>query len=372
MGMVRKRVSKNGVVSWQIDYADPYGKRVRISYPKKRQAEAELGKRISLIAENRYLDIKKDYKTRFGELADAYGEFCKIDRPKSYLNAKGTYIGSFKTFFGEQTLLANIQYKDLEDYRSHLKLKPVGKGKERTPAAINREMSCLHHLFTKAKDWKKIERDPFSDGPSLIIKENNARLRFLNEEEITKLLDTCPLYLRQVVKCAILTGMRRGEILGLKWEQLRNGFVYLEKTKTNESRQIPVSDDLEQVFREIRREKHLTSEYVFTFRGEKMDNAKNSFKSACRRAGIVDFHFHDLRHTAASLLVQRGASLQEVGMILGHKSMAMTMRYAHLGQGQIKRAVNLLNGLTAPSSSVGGEVCHPDVTWAEKRKTETR
>lgn len=89
-------------------------------------------------------------------------------------------------------------------------------------------------------------------------------------------LDACPDYLRRIVRCAILTGMRRGEILGLKWDQVRNGFIYLQKTKTSKPRQIPIGDDLDQLFKEIRRDQHLTSEYVFTYMGEPVQETKRS------------------------------------------------------------------------------------------------
>jgi len=68
-----------------------------------------------------------------------------------------------------------------------------------------------------------MERSPFDRGKSLILKENNKRLRFLIEDEIQPLLDACPMYLRSIVECAIMTGMRRGEILSLKWDQVRSG-----------------------------------------------------------------------------------------------------------------------------------------------------
>jgi integrase len=97
--------------------------------------------------------------------------------------------------------------------------------------------------------------------------------------------------------------MKRREILFLKWEQVRGGLLYLEKTKTNEARQIPGSDGLEavfKVFKEIRRREHPRSEYVFTFRQNRITgNVKKAFAVAVKKAGRVDFHFHDLRDTFA-------------------------------------------------------------------------
>ena len=162
---IRKRISsKTGKVSWQIDYFDPTGKRIRKSFKKRKDAEAELGKRFSLIAENRYLDIKKDYKSTLTELLDKYTE--DYQHQSSFKNAKHKYLENFKEFFGEDTLLANIGYVDVETYRNHLKGKPVSvkkKGKQvivglRKDSSINREMSCLHHVFTKGVEWDMAEK----------------------------------------------------------------------------------------------------------------------------------------------------------------------------------------------------------------------
>jgi integrase len=163
--------------------------------------------------------------------------------------------------------------------------------------------------------------------------------------------------------------MRRGEILNLKWSQVRNGFIYLQKTKTNNARQIPINDDLQRLFEKINpkqdkpKKKNVIrldgtpvenrpseSEYVFNYHGRQVSEVKRSFKKAMEDAGIEDCRFHDLRHTFASHMVMRGASIKEVQEILGHKSLTMTVRYAHLSQEHKKKAVNLLNGLTAPSS----------------------
>ncbi len=368
MATIRKREGKKGV-SWQIDYFDPNGKRVRQSFKKKKDAEAELGKRVSLIAEKRYLDVKKDYKTTLGELLDKYEE--NYQQQASFTGWKAFCLKRFKDHFGEETLLSNIRYVDLDTYHNRLKKIPTGHGTIRKDGTVNREMSCQHHMFAKAVEWEMGERSPFDKGKPLRLKENNERLRFLSQEEIDRLLRECPKHLRRIVECAIHTGMRRGEILNLKWSQVRNGQIYLESrmTKTKEPRQIPINDDLAKLLKEIRRERQFTSEYVFTYginedklKGaepvrkrkkpapvlESLINVKTAFKSALNRADIKNFRFHDLRHTFASQMIMRGATLKEVQEILGHKTISMTMRYAHLSQEQKKKAVNLLNGLTAP------------------------
>jgi len=141
--------------------------------------------------------------------------------------------------------------------------------------------------------------------------------------------------------------MRKGEILSLKWDQIRDGFIYLSKTKTNDSRQIPINDTLDTVFNRIRKKQQLTSKYVFTYQGKRITSSvKNSFNAAKRKAKIEDFRFHDLRHTFASQLLLHGGDLKDVQELLGHKSMTMTLRYAHLTQEHKRKAVNLINNLT--------------------------
>jgi integrase len=375
MAKIRKRGN-----SYQIDYFDPTGKRVRKSFSKKKDAEAELGKRVSLIAEGRYLDVKKDYKTTLKEIIDKYTE--NYQHQRGFKTGKRFFIKTIQEYFGEETLLANIRYVDLETYRNYLKKKLTQHKTIRTDASINREMSCLRHMFRKAVEWEMIERSPFDRGKSLMLKENNKRFRFLAEKEITELLNECPGYLRNIVECALLTGMRKSEILGLKWDQIRNGFIYLHETKPKESRQIPINDDLEALFDRIKgrgtvyafphsgkpKKQHLNSNDVFTYNGKPIDDVKGSFNNAVKGAGIVDFKFHDLRHTFASQVLLRGGDLKDIQELLGHSTMTMTLRYAHLTQEHKKKAVNLLNGLTATDKGGKNPLCHKTVTSTAKEE----
>lgn len=167
----------------------------------------------------------------------------------------------------------------------------------------------------------------------------------------------------------IHTGMRRGEILNLKWFQIKNGLIYLKKTKTNEPREIPVNDAVQAVFNRRKRNfklrvserKDRQKEYVLTFRGEAVGTIYTAFKAAMKKAGIENFRFHDLRHTFASQLILKGGTLKDVQEILGHKNMTMTLRYSHLTQEHKKNAVSLLNSLPAPKHTEKS-TCHKTVT----------
>jgi integrase len=285
--------------------------------------------------------------------------------------------------------LANISYMDVETYRNHLRQKLTKNGSLRKDATVNRGMSCLSHLFTKAKEWKLIERHPFEDGKSLLLKEDNERVRYLEEDELQALLAECPKHLERIVICAVNTGMDRGELLRLKWEQIQKGFIHLPVYKTRPARKIPVNGDLEQLFKEIRMEQGPGAKYVFTYAASedklkgkrpvrkrkgpvpvpgKIKNIKTAFNSALSRAGIVNFRFKDLRHTFASHMVMRGATMKELQELMGHRDMKMTNRYAHLSPEHKKKAVNLLNGLTAPTKKADS---HEIVTNSKSSSAST-
>jgi integrase len=353
----------------QYNRAPAWRKRSQ-AFAKKKDAEAELGKRVSLKAEGRYLDIKKECTTIFGELVKKYEENFK--HQTSFDNWKKLCLSNFKEYFGADTIISNVRYVDLETYRNHLRQKLTHKRTIRTDATVNREISCLHHLFSKGAEWELLEQNPFGRGKSLLMKENNQRLRFLSQEELKKLLAVSPDHLQEIIICAVNTGMRRGEMLSLKWEQIHNGFIYLQKTKTNEPRQIPINDTLVELFKMIKKQ-NPGSAYVFAYRTSKkdktkasenlkvvkfnntpMNNIKHSFVTAVKKSKIEHCRMHDMRHTFASHLLMNGASLKDVQELLGHKTIEMTLRYAHLSQAHKKNAVNLLNGLTDPLNAT----CH--------------
>ncbi len=164
--------------TWQIDYYSPNGKRVRQSFKKKRDAEAEHAKRISLIAESRYLDIKPPCTTTLSELFAKYTE--NHQHQPSFHAAKKYYIEMFKEHFGADTKLDRIRYVDLETYRNKIRRELTAQGKLRSDAAVNRQTACLHHAFRKAVEWEMVEQSPFDKGGRLFLKENNQRLRYLS------------------------------------------------------------------------------------------------------------------------------------------------------------------------------------------------
>jgi integrase len=162
--------------------------------------------------------------------------------------------------------------------------------------------------------------------------------RYLSTEEIDRLLAVCPAHLKRLVLTALHAGMRKSEILTLRWEQvnLEQRFVLLLDTKNGESRGVPLTETITGVLRELQAEQErfgLSSTFVFpnplTGKPYRHD-IKTSWYTALRKANITDFHFHDLRHTCASYLRMQGVDLLTIAEILGHKDLKMTRRYAHV------------------------------------------
>ena len=241
--------------------------------------------------------------------------------------------------------MTEFNTKIVEEYRS----KRLSLGL--APSTLNRELAILKHMLHRAVDWDLIDEDVLRRVKKVkLMPENNRRLRYLTKEEADRLIKACyetPKchHLAPIVITALQTGMRRGEILRLKWDNIdfKNGYIYVEDSKNKISRLIPMSQTLRQTLSNLPR--HLSSPYVFWHdNGKPYDDIKHSFNKVLKRAGIKDFCFHDLRHTFASWLVMQGIDLTTVKELLGHKSISMTLRYSHLAPSHKQKAIEALDG----------------------------
>ncbi len=160
---------------------------------------------------------------------------------------------------------------------------------------------------------------------------DNKRLRYLEKEEIKKLVDACSEHLKPIIIVALFTGMRKSEILNLKWKDVdfSKRMIYLLDTKNGEKREVYINDIVYSTLLGVKR--NPDSPYVFCKKnGKPYGNVRKSFAAALKNAGVKDFRFHDLRHTFASQLVMTGIDLKTVQELLGHKDFKMTLRYTHL------------------------------------------
>ncbi len=214
------------------------------------------------------------------------------------------------------------------------------------PATVNRKLTILKHIIKKGTDWGMASEETLKRMRKMEKKvEENTRLRFLPVEECQTLINCYAPHLKPIVTVALHTGMRRGEFLRLRWEQidLRHGFILLEITKNSKRREIPIDNTLAEMFNSM--PKGLENVYVFTAprTGEPYKSVQTSFEMASKKAEVRDFRFLDLRHAFASHLVMAGVDLTRVRELLGHKPLAMTIRYAHLAPGHKRREVNMLD-----------------------------
>jgi integrase len=173
----------------------------------------------------------------------------------------------------------------------------------------------------------KVKENPAKKAK--ILKGEVRRTRFILPTEIQRLLSNCADHLKPIVRVALHTGMRKGELLTLKWDQvnLEQGIISLLDTKNHERREVPTNETVKATLKGIERK----GDYVFSNEaGGSFVNLRHSFDTAVRKSGITDFRFHDLRHTFASNLVMEGIDIMTVKELMGHKDLTKTLRYAHL------------------------------------------
>lgn len=319
--------------NWFIDYyANGRRRREKVG-TSKTLAETVLKKRKVEIAEGKFLDIKREQKIKFEEFADEYLEVhCKPNN-KSWYKSDYSNLKNLKKYFAGKCL-HEITPKDIEQYRAE-RLKEVSR------STLNRVLNCLSSLYNRAIEWGKATYNPMTKIK--LFKVPNKRIRYLENEEIDKLLDNCCEHLKPIVIVALHTGMRKGEILGLKWHDIdiKRNIIHLLNTKNGEKREVPMNDVVQKTIIGVL--KHPDSQYIFcNGDGKPYRNVRKSFFTALKRAGIINFRFHDLRHTFASHLVMSGVDLNTVRELLGHKSLEMTLRYSHLSLDHKKRAVDIL------------------------------
>lgn len=243
------------------------------------------------------------------------------------------YVEVFKAFFKRKTF-AEISSMLIEKFKSERRKTPTKAGNPRKPASINRELECLSSIFLMAmrKPHRFISENPCREVTKL--KEENQRNRYLAADEEERLLAACVgdrAHLRRIIILAFNTGMRRGEILSLKWSQVdfQRNFIHLIRTKSGKQREVPINS----IVREELRALQLKGEGEFVFAspmtGRAFTDCKRSFTKARELAGVDDLHFHDLRHTTATRMAETGAEPSTIKDILGHSDIRMTDRYTH-------------------------------------------
>ncbi len=332
-----KGIYKRGNI-WWIRYAGLDGKVIFESSGSRRfrDAEALLIKRRNQIKEGQQPEIKRIANHTFNELATEYLKWA--ERQRSY-RSKAGFVRQLRDHFGNLPL-RRFNTLLVEQFQTER----LNNGNK--PATVNRLTATLKHMIRKAVDWNMVEEETLKRVRRVKqIPENNRRLRYLSKEECEALINACDSHLKPIVITALNTGMRKGEILNLKWDQvdLKHGFILLDITKNGERREIPINETMRATLKGLTRRLDVSHVFYDSKTGKPYQDVKRSFQSALRRAKIKDFRFHDLRHTFASHLVMAGVDLTTVKELLGHKTLTMTLRYAHLAPSHKVKAVDILD-----------------------------
>lgn len=302
----------------------------------------------SAIREGRHFKTVEAKKHTFADLVDRYIKDVLPTKPKQAVRQK-MQLEWWKEKMGVY-VLADITPALIVQYRDELASGTTYRHTQRSPATVVRYMAALSHAFSIAvTEWQWID-----DSPVRKVKkpsEPRGRVRYLDDGERARFLQTCKesnhewLYLCVIL--ALSTGMRHGELMGLKWQDVnsKDGFLILHETKNGERRRVPLSGHGLALLRAHAKVRRIDSPLVFPSdrNPQKPIDLRWHFEKALEAAAIEDFHWHDLRHCTASYLAMNGASLAEIAEILGHKTLAMVKRYAHLSDGHVSNVVASMN-----------------------------
>jgi integrase len=260
--------------------------------------------------------------------------------PAAYKREDGIMAAHLRPFFGDKTRLAAIRRADVQKYITH-------RSGEVSAASIVKELNVLKHLLGLAVEWELIGANPAHGVKS--PKVAPGRVRYLQPTELHAVLKACPDWLRPIAGLAVATGMRRGEVLGLRWLDVdsKGGRIMLPQTKNGEGRIVYLNKLAQAALASLPREDAKPTDLVFVGESITPENVSLAFLRACRAVSISDFRFHDLRHTAASWMRMNGADIHTVALILGHKDLRMAARYQHLSPAFLSDAVKLLDSAFA-------------------------
>ena len=347
MANVEKRTSKDGKITYRVKVRLKGFPTQQATFERLTDARKWAQNTESAIREGRHFKTTEAKRRTLGEMLERYIKDILPTKPK---NSKNTllHLTWWKEELGSFSL-ADISPAMIAEKRDYLASGITKRNTKRSPSTVVRYMAALSHAFTIAvKEWGWLEDSPMRRVTK--PKEPRGRVRFLSDEERMRLLTECKnsdsAYLYIAVVLALSTGARRMEIFGLQWQDvdLQRGFITLHETKNGERRALPLAGHALELMKQHAKVRQMNCSLVFP--GKNFNNhidLRTPFENALKRAEIMDFRWHDLRHSCASYLAMNGASLAEIAEILGHKTLQMVKRYAHLSDAHTSKVVARMN-----------------------------
>jgi integrase len=356
MASIQKRTSAEGKTTFRVQIRLKGFPSQTATFDRLTDARQWIQQTETAIKEGRYFKKSEARKRTLGEAIDRYFKDV-LSHKKNPVN-QTLYLNWWKDALGDY-MLSDITAARIVEKRGELMGSVNQYGRKVGATTANRYTQGLSHLFSVAmKEWEWVDSNPVLNIRK--HKESRGRVRFLSDDERAALLAACKdstnPYLYPVVVLALSTGARKMEILPLQWKDidLERRSIVLHETKNGERRVLPLQGHAYQLIQSLHAQRQLNCAFVFpsdkVTRDDKTGaysyqpiDIRRAWEYAIKGAGIEDFRFHDLRHSAASYLAMNGASLAEIAEVLGHKTLQMVKRYAHLSEAHTSSVVASMN-----------------------------
>jgi integrase len=334
------RKGKNGDVTYYIRYKfQRTDKKERLGSKSRgftrEMAKEALRSRLGDIARGQFNLDKTRRPIPFSKLVEDYREYGAS--AKRAWNKEKHITERFGRHFVNTPLSQVTQWK-IEKWKGE-------RSKEVKPNTVNRELTVIKHMLRKAVEWGMTSNNPATGVKRFTY--NDQRTRFLTVDETRSVLSECGKQVDQpwllpIVLLALHTGMRKGELCGLRWENvhLDRSVITVKQGKTQRVKTVSINEPAREALEWFAANRY--GDYLLMWPwGKRVGSVTvyEAFKRAYIAAGVIDFRFQDLRHTFASHLAMSGADLLTLKDLLGHTNIQMTTRYAHLFQEHKAQAV---------------------------------
>jgi len=346
MATIRQRTNSKGETKYHVQIRLKGHPTETASFSRLTDAKRWVQNTESAIREGRHFKTAIAKQKTLEEAINRY--FADVLSHRKNPANQITYLNWWKSQIGGYAL-ADVSAAIIVEARSKLVGAKNRFGREVGTTTANRYLQALGHLLNVAmNEWEWISQNPVNRIKK--YKESRGRVRFLSEEERESLLTACKEsanpYLYKIVILALSTGARKMEIVGLRWQDIDfdRKVIVLHETKNGERRVIPLQGLALSLMREHAKIRNLHCDFVFPSKSKCQPiDIRTAWENVLMKSGVKNFRFHDLRHSAASYLAMGGATNAEIAEVLGHKTLQMVKRYAHLSEAHTSSIVAKMN-----------------------------